>query len=92
MLCAFLVFLFQPEVGKAQKGAGWLIKGVGSIWARNNDVDQDTWGRGDAEQGPQGGDEEGSTSIYELKVMRILCHTVQSRETGVIPLHICENY
>lgn len=39
MLCAFLVFLSQPEVGKAQKRAGGLTKGVGS-----NEVDQDSWG------------------------------------------------
>lgn len=62
MLCAFLVFLFHPEVGKARKRAWQLIKGVGAICARNSEVDQDSWGRGGAEQERQGGHEEGSAS------------------------------
>lgn len=42
--------------------AGWMIKGVGANCARSNEVDQGSWGRGAAGQGPQGGGEEGPTS------------------------------
>lgn len=74
MLCAFLVFLFQPEVGKAQKRAGGLTKGV-----ENNEVDQDSTSRGNKEEMRRD-----QLLIHELKVMRIFCHTIQSRQTGVI--------